>query len=176
MMESYGRFWAAFNRLPHTDRESEKAVLVSSFTKGRTESLREMTASEYAQLCESLESVSGWKDELRKQRSACLKLMQKAGVDTTDWLRVNEFCLNPRIAGKVFAHLGLKDLDCLERKLRAIIGKGGLRTKDEKTKDEDLRRPSLHLLRREDEKRRTKDEDEGRGWVPMGIVGLMGEC
>lgn len=158
-MENYGRFWAAFNRLPHRDRESDKDVLVRSFTQGRTGSLREMTAGEYAQLCESLESVSGWKDELKKKRSVCLSLMQKAGVDTTDWSRVNSFCENPRIAGRVFAHLGLKDLDALQLKLRAIIGKGGLRKSPLPTSPQGGRRTI---------------EDEV--WVPMGIVGLMGEC
>ena len=164
-MENYGRFWAAFNRLPHRDRESDKDVLVRSFTQGRTGSLREMTSVEYARLCESLESVSGWKDELRKKRSVCLSLMQRAGVDTTDWCRVNSFCENPRIAGRVFAHLGLKELDALQVKLRAIISKGGLRK-------------SPLQLPRGGGKRGTESQTitEDEGWVPIGIVGLMGEC
>jgi hypothetical protein len=53
--------------------------------------------------------------------------MHKAGVDTTDWQRINDFCRNPKIAGKAFAQLGVKDLDALQVKLRAIMGKGGLR-------------------------------------------------
>lgn len=65
--------------------------------------------------------------ELRRKRSQCLKLMQKSGIDTTDWARINAFCQDPRIAGKVFAMLGLKDLEALQVKLRAIIHKGGLK-------------------------------------------------
>ena len=53
--------------------------------------------------------------------------MQKAGIDTTDWARINDFCQNPKIAGKVFAKLGVKDLDALQVKLRAIMNKGGLK-------------------------------------------------
>jgi len=127
MVTNYNRFWAAFNGLPHGDSESEKEALVSSFTGGRTTSLKEMTQKEYDAMCSSLESVTGWKEQLRKKRSLCLKLMQKAGVDTTDWQRINDFCRNPKISGRVFAQLGVKDLDALQVKLRAIMSKGGLR-------------------------------------------------
>ena len=125
---NYHRFYALFNRLPGVDREDMKEILVSSFTDGRTIHLHEMTRKEYDALCTSLEERTGWREQLRKKRSLCLKLMQQAGVDTSDWGRVNDFCRNSRIAGKVFALLGLKDLDALQVKLRAIIGKGGLRS------------------------------------------------
>ena len=45
---------------------------------------------------------AGTRSELRKERSATPKLMQKAGIDTTDWNRINRSCLDPRIAGKEF--------------------------------------------------------------------------
>ena len=126
-VQNFHRFYASFNRLPGGDAEDLKETLVSSFTDGRTTHLHEMTRKEYDALCTSLEERTGWKEQLKKKRSLCLKLMQKAGVDTTDWARVNDFCQNPKIAGKVFAQLGLKDLDALRVKLRAIMGKGGLR-------------------------------------------------
>lgn len=124
---NFRRFWASFNRLPGAD-EYMKEVLVSSFTDGRTVDLHEMELREYNALCASLEERTGWKEQLRKARSLCLKLMQKAGVDTTDWQRINDFCRNPKIAGKAFAQLGVKDLDALQVKLRAIMRKGGLRS------------------------------------------------
>lgn len=127
MIENYHRFYASLRRLPGGERDDVKETLVSSFTGGRTTSLKEMTLDEYNAMCSSLEERTGWKDQLRKARSVCLKLMQKAGVDTTDWQRINAFCRNPRIAGKDFSRLGLKDLDALQVKLRAILGKGGLR-------------------------------------------------
>lgn len=125
---NYHRFYALLGRLYTTDRDETKAMLVSSFTDGRTTHLHEMTRKEYDALCTSLEERTGWKEQLKKKRSLCLKLMQKAGVDTTDWARVNDFCQNPKIAGKVFAQLGLKDLDALQVKLRAIERKGGLKS------------------------------------------------
>lgn len=126
-IHNYHRFYASFNRLPGGDREDMKEALVSSFTDGRTTSLKEMTSKEYDALCASLEERTGWKEQLRQKRSLCLKLMQKAGIDTTDWARVNDFCRNPRIAGKVFARLGMKDLEALQVKLRVIMHKDGLK-------------------------------------------------
>ena len=57
------------------------------------------------------------------------KLMQQAGIDTTDWQRINDFCRHPRIAGKEFARLTLEELDSLQTKLRSIMRKGGLKPK-----------------------------------------------
>ena len=124
---NYHRFYALLNKLGG-DREDMKETLVSSYTDGRTVHLSEMTG-EYNSMCASLEERTGWKDEVKKKRSLCLKLMQKAGVDTTDWQRINEFCRNPKIAGKEFSRLGVKELEALSVKLRAIARKGGLRPK-----------------------------------------------
>lgn len=124
---NYHRFYALLSRLPGGDRDDMKETLVSSFTDGRTTSLREMTQKEYNAMCASLEERTGWKEQLRKKRSLCLKLIQKAGVDTTDWQRINDFCRSPKIAGREFAQLGVDDLDALQVKLRAIMRKGGLK-------------------------------------------------
>lgn len=120
---NYARFYGLLKKLPDADKET----LVSSFTNGRTMSLREMTSKEYAAMCASMEELTGWKVKVKKARSVCLKLMQQAGIDTTDWQRINEFCRHPKIAGKVFARLTLADLDSLQTKLRAIMRKGGLK-------------------------------------------------
>lgn len=126
-IDNYHRFYASLRRLPGGGGEDMKETLVSSFTDGRTTHLHEMTQNEYDALCASLEERTGWRERLRKKRSLCLKLMQQLGIDTTDWSRVNDFCRDPRVAGKVFAQLGVGDLDALQVKLRAIKGKGGLR-------------------------------------------------
>ena len=122
---NYARFYTLLKKLPGADKET----LVSSFTDGRTTSLREMKVKEYDAMCASLEEQTGWKAQVKKKRSLCLKLMQKAGIDTTDWQRINDFCRHPRIAGKVFAQLSLADLDSLQTKLRSIMRKGGLKPK-----------------------------------------------
>ena len=107
-----------------------KESVVSQFTNRRTTSLREMTRKEYDMMCDKLEGVTAKlirtaKDVQRKHRSQCLRLMQKLGLDTTDWTRINAFCQDPRIAGKVFSQLSNEELEQLSVKLRAISRKGG---------------------------------------------------
>ena len=142
-VQNYHRFYASLNRLPGGNTEDMKETLVSSFTDGRTTSLKEMTQKEYNAMCASLEERTGWKEQLKKKRSLCLKLMQKAGIDTTDWQRINDFCkevgcskdmpLVMKVVGPLHKSdvggvtLGVKDLDALQVKLRAIMSKGGLR-------------------------------------------------
>lgn len=124
-ISNYGRFYAAFNslRIPG-DAEYYKRMFVSQFTDGRTEHLHEMTREEYDRCCDGLEKRSGRKAELRKQRSRTLRLMQQMGIDTTDWARIDDFCRNPRIMGKVFRHITVDEHPALQRKLRAIMAKG----------------------------------------------------
>ena len=129
---NFARFYASFNLLPCSgDRDDMKRDLVRQWTWNRTDSLREMTRTEYEACCEAIERLTGRKDEQKKKRSLCLKLMQKLGIDTTDWTRINAFCQDQRIAGKVFARLTIEELDALAEKLRAIQRKGGLKQKKE---------------------------------------------
>lgn len=138
MVNNYGRFYAMLGKLVYDgDKEELKRQLVYQCSWGRTESLRDLTRTEYEALCQVLEQMCGrsWRAsreaeraELRRHRSVCLSLMQRLGVDTTDWQRVNGFCLLPRIAGKEFARLGLEELGALAVKLRAILRKGGMKT------------------------------------------------
>ena len=53
--------------------------------------------------------------------------MQQLGIDTTDWARVDNFCSHPRIAGKPFARITFDELPTLQKKLRTIARKGGLK-------------------------------------------------
>ena len=107
MKRNYARFYLLFNRLPTADRDELKAELVRQYTKGRTDSLREMNHKEYDALCNALQDqINGDKsreiirNQLRLKRSAVLHQLQKMGIDTTDWNRINAYCKNPRIAGQ----------------------------------------------------------------------------
>lgn len=127
MTRNYSRFYVLLNRLPTEDRDELKASLVSQYTGGRTESLREMTNKEYDALCDAMQQMDKsykareiYREELRKKRSAVLKLMQKQGIDTTDWNRVDAYCENPRIAGKRFIKLTTEELETVAIKLRII--------------------------------------------------------
>lgn len=120
---NYARFYGLLKKLPGADKET----LVYCTTCGRTTSLREMTSEEYDELCASMEELTGWKVQVKKARSVCLKLMQQLGVDTTDWARVDNFCLNSRLAGKPFRNISIEELEDLAVKLRTIKRKGGLK-------------------------------------------------
>lgn len=137
---NFARFYALFNKLPYQgDREEFKKQIVLQYTWNRTDSLKEMTAKEYEVCCTALEKLSGqdeWRqklrEELRRKRSLCLNLMQKLGIDTSDWARINDFCSNPRISGKAFRQITVDELEELAVKLRSIQLKGGLKPKKEK--------------------------------------------
>lgn len=127
---NFGRFYTAVRALnPIGDRDEVKKSLVYQYTDGRTDSLREMTRVEYDRCCEDLERKTGQKDELRKERSKTLKLMQQMGVDTTDWGRVNLLCRDTRIVGKDFYNITTEEHRELRRKLKSIERKGGIRRK-----------------------------------------------
>lgn len=118
---NYGRFYSLFRQLPkYGDDESLRQQLVASASAGRTTSLRELSLQEYEQLCRSLEKEVGDHDELRKMRSVTLRLMQQIGVDTTDWLIIDAYCRQARIAGKLFRKITIEEHRLLQRKLRAI--------------------------------------------------------
>lgn len=127
---SYARFYALLKN-PQGDRDQIKETLVSRFTQGRTTSLRGMTAEEYDRMCDALEaeaihpgmSEEEYRHKMRSARAAVLRRMQKYGIDTSEWDRVNEFTADPRVAGKQFAGLSLAELNALIPKLEAMIRK-----------------------------------------------------
>lgn len=124
-VKNFARFFALLKQVPYADAEL-KEEYVGTFTGGRTTSLREMTPMEYNAMCDALEAKIGGNDftaEIRRQRSAVLKRIAKLGIDTGDWEAVDNFCLNPRIAGKLFRQLHIDELRRLVPKLEAIIRK-----------------------------------------------------
>lgn len=139
-IKNYHRFYASWRRLAHRDEGGEKDAIVSQYTGGRTTHLSEMQTREYMDLCRAVEGMCGYGDQRKRQRSIALHLMQELGIDTKDWQRINDFCQNPRIAGKVFALLDIPELEALQKKLRAIKRNGGLKPRSEegRVKSEEL--------------------------------------
>lgn len=120
---SFARFYALLRRLPGADKET----LVYQFSGGRTTHLHLMTQEEYQAMCHEMERVAGyderrqvWRQEMKRKRSAALHQMQLLGVDTADWGQVDAYCLDKRIAGKIFRELDGDELDALTTKLRII--------------------------------------------------------
>ena len=122
MKRNYSRFYALLGRMPTIDKDELKIDLVRQYTNNRTDSLKEMTDKEYDAMCDGMQRQSnGYK-------AAALHLLQKHGIDTTDWNSVNAFCKNPRISGKEFGKLTTEELDLLCIKIRMIQRKGNKNT------------------------------------------------
>lgn len=129
-MSSYARFYRLLNLLPvHDDEMKER--LVRQYTGGRTASLRKMSEAEYKTMCDALDGSlkdprNERREQLRKRRSQALHVIQRLGIDTTDWARINAFCRDKRIAGAEFYDLTPEELAELTVKLRGIERRGGL--------------------------------------------------
>lgn len=129
-IKNFARFYALLKNIPG-ERDELKEQLCLNFSGNRTNSLHELTPQEYNAMCVALErsnpprqlSEAAHTAEIKRQRSAVLKRIQKIGIDTTDFSAVDEFCLDKRIAGKVFRHLTIEDLKKLVPKLEGIIRK-----------------------------------------------------
>lgn len=128
------RFYALLGKLHLDDAAEMKNTMVLDISRGRTTHLHDLSAEEMTLLLLSLERTVDdvRSSQLKKARSLCLHLMQKLGIDTTDWNRVNAFCRDLRIAGKDFYPLSLPELEALARKLRAMGRKGGLKPSAER--------------------------------------------
>lgn len=125
---NFTEFYALLKNLPGATN-GLKEDLVMQFTNGRTSSLREMKPHEYKAMCASMREASMsidervFAEEIKRRRSAVLKRLQKLGIDTTEWSNVDNFCMNPRIAGKRFAKLSIEELALLIPKLESMLRK-----------------------------------------------------
>lgn len=142
---NYARFYALLKRMPG-NQEDLKEQLVLTYTGNRTTSLKEMKQSEYDTMCASMQdTVNGgisdaeFKARIKSYRSNVLHWLQVIGVDTTDWDRVDAYCLDSRIAGKVFRKLTIPELEALVPKLKAIARK-------DKEKPEPKKKPEPMLV------------------------------
>ena len=136
---NYARFYSLLKQMPGAgtmDATSLKEDLVWQFTNLRTQSLKEMRESEYNSMCAHMQQVidkhnakmkkplSEQERALKAARSAVLTRLQKMGIDTTDFGKVDQFCMINKIAGKLFRHLTLDELKDLIPKLEAMMAKG----------------------------------------------------
>lgn len=126
---NYSRFYA-IAKAKGIDLELYKDDLISEFTHGRTTSLKDMKEAEYDEMCDCLQTdrrqseiSEAYLTRRRKSRSAVLNRIQRLGIDTTDFSKVNAFCLDKRIAGKPFGMLTVDELDSLIPKLESMLRK-----------------------------------------------------
>lgn len=79
-------------------------------------------------------------DEVRRLRSQVLTQLTRMGIykNDEDWARVNQYMMNPRIAGKLLYLMTEPELKTLIRKLHSIAAKM------QKTVDEEIRKSFLN--------------------------------
>lgn len=109
----------------HLDEDTRRN-LIYELTDGRTSSTAGLTYAEAQYLAGYITGAAGTTLDdkaLKRQRSAVLLRLQKIGIDTTDWNKVNAFLEDIRIAGKPFYKLGYEELTGLIPKLEAILKK-----------------------------------------------------
>jgi mevalonate kinase len=129
---SHARFYALLKQIPQSDKEQ----FVWEYSGMLTTSLSEFVErkpQEYRQMISDMQNLvnemnvhssnDAIKAELKRLRSAILHRLQKHGVDTTDWNKVNAFMRQPRIAGKTLGEMNLEELKSFIPKLQSILTK-----------------------------------------------------
>jgi len=141
-LNPHSRFFGLINRLPHADAQD----LVWQYSKMLTESLSEFYAKRpdlYNIMIQDLQKMVNKMDkpgetpkipdtnrDIKKLRSAVLHRLQKHGIDTTNWEKVNSFLEQPRIAGKRLYQMNLEEIENLIKKLESILKKDKTREKE----------------------------------------------
>lgn len=114
-------------------RDEHKAML-AQLTDGRTDKTNELTEAEANYLAGWLngngqETLKAKADEMKQKnlkfyRSAVLKRLQKMGINTSDWGRVNAFLSDRRIAGQPLYAMSVETMIKLIPKLEKLCEKG----------------------------------------------------
>jgi hypothetical protein len=118
------RFHAA---LAGSGQQAHKSAILGAYGVDSTKDLTPEQADDAIQKLNELSTAqkTDAPKPIRRARSVALTLINALGIYATnnDWTKVNEFLLNPRIAGKLLYQMDLEELKALNRKLRAMIKK-----------------------------------------------------
>jgi hypothetical protein len=93
------------------------------------ERIRDLSEWQLDDLISRLNTITANKNNaqaaVRKARSTILNLLDSLGIKAKDgdWTRVNQYLMNPRIAGKLLYEMDEYDLKATAKKLRAISRK-----------------------------------------------------
>jgi hypothetical protein len=128
--KSHSRFYVLLKLLPYSKKED----MVWQYSGMATDSLSEFYArnpqgysrmiAEMQQLVNKMEIPSTPnQSSIKMLRSAILHRLQKHGVDTTNWDKVNRFMENPRIAGKRLYNMSEAEMRAFIPKMQSILAK-----------------------------------------------------
>lgn len=134
----HARFHVLLRQIPQADKEE----FIWQYSHLKTTSLSEFYESnpaQYRQMINDMQKLVNEMDrrksndaktaELKKLRSAILCRLQKHGIDTTDWDRVNPFMSQPRIAGKTLGKMSIEEMKEFISKMESILAKDKVKQK-----------------------------------------------
>lgn len=122
-VEKIRRFHAL---LAKTGKMAAKQDILAGYGVSST---KDLMAEDLDELIKVLQNAESQKPDtprhIRRRRSIVLDLLSKIGIynDNRDWEKVNNFLLQPRIAGKLLYHMNEDELKALCRKLHSILKK-----------------------------------------------------
>lgn len=136
---THARFFALLKEMPYITKEE----LVYRYSNRETTSLSTLFNTKriaYNNMISYMHNIvmSSQIHEVKAKRSAILHRLQKHGIDTTDWSKVNRFLEQPQIAGKRLYDMTIEEMTSLIRKLESIL------TKDNKIRTENERKAWLN--------------------------------
>ena len=129
---TFDKFFALLAKMPGADKEDliwgASGMLTTSlreFHEKNPEGYKRMLANMQVEVNKT--SVDNEQKLATKSlRSSILKRLQRHGVDTTDWARVNQFLQQPRIANKRLYDMSIEEMRKLIPKLESILAKDAL--------------------------------------------------
>lgn len=134
---TFDRFFALLAKMPGADKEdliwSASGMLTTSlreFHEKNPEGYKRMIATMQEEV-NKISIASEQKIAIKSLRSSILGRLQRHGIDTTDWARVNQFLQQPRIAGKRLYDMSIEEMRALIPKLEMILAKETLKKQHE---------------------------------------------
>lgn len=123
---NHSQFWTLFAQMPGADKEQLIWEASNMFTTSLTDFWENRPSDYKCMISKMKNAVSTAKkpnENIKLYRSGVLTRLQKYGVDTTNWTKVNAFLKQPKIAGKVIYELSIDELKLLIPKLESMITK-----------------------------------------------------
>lgn len=98
---NYAKYFALEKRMKAAGMHVDRAEIIADFTEGRTESLRELTATEYRELTNHMSTLVGAgefkKSPANRMRKKVIAILCQCGYTKEgmpDMDRINEWCIN----------------------------------------------------------------------------------
>jgi len=126
----HARFYGLIKLFPHLTKEDVVWQYSGMMTTSLSTFYEKKPTAYFAMISELQTIANSMKtpeqlasDGIKKLRSAILHRLQKHGVNTTDWSKVNSFLENPRIAGKRLYNMSEADMRAFIPKMESILAK-----------------------------------------------------